>query len=36
MLEQLSRHSMIDLEIKVSGDLYVDEHHTIEDTGILL
>jgi len=36
MLEQLSRHSMIDLEIKVSGDLYVDEHHTIEDTAIVL
>ena len=36
MLEQLSRHSMIDLEIKVSGDLYVDDHHTIEDTGIVL
>jgi imidazoleglycerol-phosphate dehydratase len=32
MLEQLSRHSMIDLEIKVVGDIDVDEHHTIEDT----
>jgi imidazoleglycerol-phosphate dehydratase/histidinol-phosphatase len=36
MLEQISRHSGIDLEIKVDGDLQVDEHHTIEDTGIAL
>ena len=36
MLELFSKHSMIDLEIKVKGDLYVDEHHTIEDTGIVL
>ena len=36
MLEQFSRHSMIDLEIIVDGDLHIDEHHTIEDTGIVL
>ena len=36
MLEQLSRHSMIDLEIKVIWDIDVDEHHTIEDTWIVL
>ena len=36
MLEQISKHGLIDLEIKVDGDLKVDEHHTIEDTGIAL
>jgi len=36
MLEQLSRHSGIDLLIKVNGDLKIDEHHTIEDTAIAL
>lgn len=36
MLDQLGRHSGIDLKIKVKGDLHVDEHHTIEDTGIAL
>jgi len=36
MLEQLGRHSGIDLSIKVKGDLHVDEHHTIEDTAIAL
>ena len=36
MLEQLSRHSGIDLSIKVEGDLHIDEHHTIEDTAITL
>ena len=36
MLEQISRHGMIDLTIKVNGDLIVDEHHTIEDTAIAL
>ncbi len=36
MLEQVSRHANIDLSIKVKGDLVVDEHHTIEDTGLAL
>lgn len=36
MLEQISKHSNLDLKIKVNGDLHVDEHHTIEDTGIVL
>lgn len=36
MLEQLSRHSGIDMTLKVNGDLHIDEHHTIEDTGIAL
>jgi imidazoleglycerol-phosphate dehydratase/histidinol-phosphatase len=36
MLEQIARHGCIDLDVKVKGDLHVDEHHTIEDTGIAL
>jgi len=36
MLEQIARHGSIDLEIKADGDLHIDEHHTIEDTGIAL
>lgn len=36
MLEQISKHGNLDLKIKVNGDLNVDEHHTIEDTGIAL
>ena len=36
MLEQIARHGMIDLMINVCGDLNVDEHHTIEDTAIVL
>ena len=36
MLEQIARHGGVDLNIQVAGDLNVDEHHTIEDTGIVL
>jgi len=36
MLEQLARHSMIDISLKASGDLHIDFHHTAEDTGIVL
>lgn len=36
MLDQLSRHSMIDMTIAASGDLHIDDHHTVEDTGIAL
>ncbi|WP_080779110.1 bifunctional histidinol-phosphatase/imidazoleglycerol-phosphate dehydratase HisB [Chryseobacterium phocaeense] len=36
MMEQISKHGNLDLKIKVNGDLHVDEHHTIEDTGIAL
>ncbi|MEX0852112.1 MAG: imidazoleglycerol-phosphate dehydratase HisB [Bauldia sp.] len=34
MLEQVSRHSLIDIAIKAKGDLQVDQHHTVEDVGI--
>ena len=36
MLEQIGRHGMMDLYVRCSGDLNVDEHHSIEDTGIVL
>jgi len=36
MLDQIARHGSIDLEIDARGDLHIDEHHTIEDTGIAL
>ncbi|MDH5188879.1 MAG: imidazoleglycerol-phosphate dehydratase HisB [Rhodospirillaceae bacterium] len=36
MLEQLSRHSLIDISIKAKGDLHIDFHHTTEDVGIAL
>ena len=36
MLDQIARHGMVDLEIKAEGDLQVDAHHTVEDTGITL
>ena len=36
MLEQLSRHSLIDLNVEADGDLHIDFHHTTEDTGIAI
>ncbi len=36
MLEQLSRHSLIDMAIEAKGDRHVDDHHTVEDTGIAI
>jgi len=36
MLEQLSRHSLIDIKLNAKGDLHIDYHHTTEDTGIAL
>ena len=36
MLEGFARHGLFDLTVKTEGDLYVDDHHTIEDTGIVL
>ncbi len=36
MLEQLARHSLIDIELKAKGDLHIDFHHTAEDSGIVL
>ena len=36
MLDQLSRHSLIDLTVRGKGDLHIDDHHTVEDTGIAI
>ena len=36
MLEQLSKHSLIDMKLRVSGDLHIDMHHTTEDSGIAI
>ncbi len=36
MLDQVARHGLIDLEVHASGDLEIDAHHTVEDTGIVL
>ncbi len=36
MLDQLSRHSLIDMTVEAKGDLHIDDHHTVEDTGIAL
>ena len=36
MLEQLSRHSLMDLEVSAKGDLHIDFHHTTEDTGLAI
>ena len=36
MLDQLSRHSLIDMKVEAKGDLHVDDHHTVEDTGVAI
>ena len=36
MLDQLARHAMIDLTVRATGDLHIDDHHTVEDTGIAI
>lgn len=36
MLDQISRHGLIDLDIKANGDLHIDDHHTVEDIGITM
>jgi imidazoleglycerol-phosphate dehydratase len=36
MLDQLSRHSLIDITVRAKGDLHIDDHHTVEDVGITL
>jgi len=36
MLEQLSKHSLIDMKVSAKGDLHIDDHHTVEDCGIAL
>ena len=36
MLDQLARHSLIDMHVRCAGDLHIDDHHTVEDTGIAI
>ncbi len=36
MLDQLARHALIDMTVRTTGDLHIDDHHTVEDTGIAL
>ena len=36
MLDQLARHSMIDMSVRCAGDLHIDDHHSVEDTGIAI
>jgi imidazoleglycerol-phosphate dehydratase len=36
MLDQLARHSLVDMTVRATGDLHIDDHHTVEDTGIAL
>ena len=36
MLDQLARHSLIDMTVRATGDLHIDDHHTVEDVGIAL
>ncbi len=36
MLDQLARHALIDMKVRTEGDLHIDDHHTVEDTGIAI
>lgn len=36
MMEQIARHGLFDLDVKAKGDLHIDSHHTVEDTGIVI
>jgi imidazoleglycerol-phosphate dehydratase len=36
MIEQLAKHGLVDIELEAKGDLHIDQHHTVEDTGIVL
>ena len=36
MLDQLARHALIDITVRATGDLHIDDHHTVEDVGIVL
>lgn len=36
MLDQLARHALIDMKVRANGDLHIDDHHTVEDVGIVL
>ena len=36
MLDQLARHALLDLKVRAAGDLHIDDHHTVEDVGIVL
>jgi imidazoleglycerol-phosphate dehydratase len=36
MLDQLARHALIDLDVRATGDLHIDDHHTVEDVGIAI
>ena len=36
MLDQLARHTLIDMKVRATGDLHIDDHHTVEDVGIVL
>jgi len=36
MLDQLARHSLIDMDVRCEGDLHIDDHHSVEDTGIAI
>ncbi|MGR3394440.1 imidazoleglycerol-phosphate dehydratase HisB [Pseudooceanicola nanhaiensis] len=36
MLDQLARHSLIDMQVRCDGDLHIDDHHSVEDTGIAI